>query len=132
MPQDHIERLRHADLILDTLICNGHTTTADALWAGVPVVTKKGSHFASRVSESLLRAMEMPELVGEDAAQMISIAKELGVNPSHRSSIREKLSLKRKSSPLFNTALFTLNFERAIEKMVERQRLGLAPELIDV
>ncbi len=132
MPQDHIERLRHADVILDTLICNGHTTTADALWAGVPVVTKKGSHFASRVSESLLRAMEMPELVGEDAAQMISIAKELGVNPSHRSSIREKLSLKRKSSPLFNTALFTLNFERAIEKMVERQRLGLAPELIDV
>jgi len=132
VPQDHIERLRHADVILDTLICNGHTTTADALWAGVPVVTKKGSHFASRVSESLLRAIEMPELVGSDASHMIEIAKDLGLNASKRSAVREKLRLNRKSSPLFNTALFTLNFERAIEIMVERKRLGLAPELIDV
>jgi predicted O-linked N-acetylglucosamine transferase (SPINDLY family) len=74
----------------------------------------------------------MPELVGSDASHMIEIAKDLGLNASKRSAVREKLRLNRKSSPLFNTALFTLNFERAIEIMVERKRLGLAPELIDV
>jgi predicted O-linked N-acetylglucosamine transferase (SPINDLY family) len=131
-PNDHIERLRHADVVLDTLICNGHTTTADALWAGVPVVTKKGSHFASRVSESLLRAIDMPELVAQDTQQMISIAKDLGLNVSRRSGLRHQLKQNRSTSPLFDTAKFARNFERAIEKMVLRQRSGLKPELIDV
>ena len=125
MPHEHIERLRHADVVLDTLICNGHTTTADALWAGVPVVTKKGSHFASRVSESLLRAIEMPELVGLDTAHMIGIAKELGTQANHRFAIREKLQRNKRTSPLFDTEKFTLHFEQAIEKMVMRHRNGL-------
>ena len=63
-PHDHFARLPVADAILDALVCNGHTTTSDALWAGVPVITAHGAHFASRVSESLLNAIGLSELVG--------------------------------------------------------------------
>src|SRR3984885_11072965 len=73
-PKEHLARLQLADAVLDALICNGHTTTSDALWAGVPVITARGRHFASRVSESLLNAMELPELIGSSPDEMVRIA----------------------------------------------------------
>jgi len=131
-PQDHSARLPVADAILDALICNGHTTTSDALWAGVPVITAHGRHFASRVSESLLNAMDLPELVGSDQDDMVRIAKRVANEPGYRSELRHKVAANRLSAPLFDTARFTRDFEAGIEMMVQRQRGGLEPGHIDV
>ncbi len=131
-PHDHLTRLQLADAVLDTLVCNGHTTTSDALWAGVPVITARGRHFASRVSESLLNAIELPELVGTDHDDMVRIAKRIGTDPDFRAAIRRKVAANRLTSPLFDTARFTRNFETAIEMMVARHRRGEAGEHIDV
>ncbi len=131
-PHEHLARLQLADAVLDTLVCNGHTTTSDALWAGVPVITSHGRHFASRVSESLLNAMGLPELVGIDHDDMVRIARRIGVDAEFRSALRAKVAANRLTAPLFDTARFTRDFERAIETMVERQRSGLAADHIDV
>ncbi len=95
-PSEHLARLQLADAILDTLACNGHTTTSDALWAGVPVVTARGKHFASRVSESLLNAMDLPELVGTDHADMVRIAKRIGVDAAYRAALRQQVLAGRR------------------------------------
>jgi protein O-GlcNAc transferase len=131
-PRDHLTRLRLADAILDALVCNGHTTTSDALWAAVPVITARGKHFASRVSESLLNAMELPELVGADYDDMVRIAKRIGTDADYRAALRSKVAAKRSSAPLFDTLRFTRNFEGAIEMMVEHHRSGGAPKHLDV
>ena len=131
-PREHLARLQLADAILDALVCNGHTTTSDALWAGVPVITCHGKHFASRVSESLLNAMELPELVGTDPDDMVRIAKLIGTDAGYRSALRSKVAENRLSTPLFDTARFTRNFERAIEMMVAQHRRGAAGAHIDV
>ncbi|HEV2701508.1 MAG TPA: methyltransferase domain-containing protein [Steroidobacteraceae bacterium] len=131
-PREHLARLQLADAILDTLVCNGHTTTSDALWAGVPVVTARGAHFASRVSESLLNGVGIPELVGADADDMVRIATRIGTDPSYRQALRARVAGNRSSAPLFDTARFTRDFEVAVAMMVERQRSGLGLEHIDV
>ena len=131
-PREHLARLQLADAVLDTLVCNGHTTTSDALWAGVPVITCRGRHFASRVSESLLNAIDLPELVGSDHEDMVRIARHIGTDAGYRAELRSKLAANRLSSPLFDTARFTRNFESAIEMMINRQRSGAVPSHIDV
>lgn len=131
-PTDHLKRLPHADVFLDTLICNGHTTTSDALWAGVPVITVRGRHFASRVSESLLNAMDLSELVAHDQEEMVRIAKRIGMESSYRLQLREKVIANRQTTPLFDTARFARDFETGIELMVHRQRQGLPAAHIDV
>ncbi len=131
-PHDHFARLPAADAILDALVCNGHTTTSDALWSGVPVITARGAHFASRVSESLLNAMDLPELVGSDQDDMVRIAKRVASDADYRAMLRIKVATQRLEAPLFDTARFTRDFETAIEMMVERHRSGLAPGHIDV
>jgi protein O-GlcNAc transferase len=131
-PHEHSARLPVADAILDALICNGHTTTSDALWAGVPVITARGRHFASRVSESLLNAMGLAELVGSDQDDMVLIAKRIGSDPGYRAELRNKVAANRLSAPLFDTARFTRDFETGITMMVERNRSGLPAGHIDV
>ncbi|HTC43977.1 MAG TPA: DUF5672 family protein [Steroidobacteraceae bacterium] len=131
-PTEHLTRLQLADAFLDALVCNGHTTTSDALWAGVPVITARGRHFASRVSESLLNAMELPELVGCDEDDMVRIARRIGADASYRATLRADVAAKRQTAPLFDTARFTRDFEAALESMVGRHREGLPPAHIDV
>ncbi|MEJ0007422.1 MAG: hypothetical protein WDM77_13920 [Steroidobacteraceae bacterium] len=114
MPPEHLARLQLADAMLDTLICNGHTTTSDALWAKVPVVTARGRHFASRVSESLLNAMELPELVGSDQDDMVRIATRIGTDAHYRTALRDKVAANRLSAPLFDTARFTRNLKAGL------------------
>jgi predicted O-linked N-acetylglucosamine transferase (SPINDLY family) len=122
-PAQHIARLQLADAALDTLVCNGHTTTSDALWAGVPVITARGWHFASRVSESLLNAVNLPELVGTDTDDMVRIAVRFGRDAEYRRALRAELAANRVTAPLFDTERFTRNFENAISMMVEASRL---------
>jgi ADP-heptose:LPS heptosyltransferase len=95
-------------------------------------VTARGRHFASRVSESLLNAMSLPELVGSDADDMVRIARRIGTDAAYRTALREKVSANRLVSPLFDTARFTRDFEAAIRMMVERHRSGQAHEHMDV
>ncbi|MFJ4457742.1 methyltransferase domain-containing protein [Pseudomonas sp. NPDC089392] len=131
-PEQHLARLQLADAVLDTLVCNGHTTTSDALWAGVPVITARGSHFCSRVSESLLNAIELPELVGANQDDMVRICQRIGSDGDYRRALRDKVAANRLTTPLFDTLRFTRNFETAIELMTQQHRNGVKGEHIDV
>lgn len=131
-PRQHLARLQLADVILDTLVCNGHTTTSDALWAGVPVITARGQHFCSRVSESLLNALGLPELVGADHDDMVRVATRMGTDAGYRAAVRNKAAGNRLTAPLFDTARFTRDFETAIAMMVGQHRSGAAKQHIDV
>lgn len=131
-PQEHLARLQLADAALDTLVCNGHTTTSDALWAGVPVITARGRHFASRVSESLLNAIGLPELVGADSDAMVAIARRIAEDAAYRVDLRQRLAAQRDSAPLFDTARFTRDLESAITLLVQRREQGLPDQHVDV
>ena len=131
-PHDHLARLQLADAVLDTLICNGHTTTSDALWAGVPVITARGRHFASRVSESLLHAIEVPELVAADPQDMVRLGRRVATDAAYRQDLRARVEANRATAPLFDTERFTRNFETAIEMMVQQHAVSGARAPIDV
>lgn len=128
----HIARLQAADIGLDTFPYNGHTTTSDKLWAGLPVVTKKGSNFASRVSESLLNALGVPELVASDDDEYVRLCVDLAKDHEKRAAIRQKIADNRFSAPLFDTERFTRHLEQAYEMMAERAKAGLEPDHLDV
>jgi len=129
---EHLARQRLADLGLDTRWVNGHTTTSDALWAGLPVVTVEGTNFASRVAASLLRAVELPELVTDSLAGYAALALELARNPEKLSDVRRKLAEKRETAPLFDTERFARNLERGFREMWRRHRSGEEPSVIAV
>jgi len=121
---DHLARHALADLFFDTLVFNGHTTTADALWSGVPVLTRPGETFASRVAGSMLAAIGLPELVVPDLVAYESRAIELAKDPELASGLRRKLAQQRTTFPLFDTPRFTKNLERAFDQMWSRYEAG--------
>ncbi|WP_197434361.1 glycosyl transferase [Agrobacterium vitis] len=129
---EHVHRLPLADLALDTFPCNGHTTTSDMLWGGLPVLTKRGHCFAGRVSESLLKAVGLDQLVADDEEVFVSLAAHLARQPDKIAALKSHLAASRHTAPLFNTLRFTRHLERAYEMMAERARAGLAPTRIDV
>jgi predicted O-linked N-acetylglucosamine transferase (SPINDLY family) len=129
---DHLARHRLADLFLDTLPYNAHTTASDALWAGLPVLTKIGESFAGRVAASLLTAIGLRELIVQGSEQFESLAIELATAPGKLSLIRERLARNRSIAPLFDTELFTRHLEGAYVTMMERSRAGLPPESIEI
>ena len=103
--KDHLSRLRLADLFLDTPNYNAHATAADALWAGVPVLTQIGETFAGRVAASQLSALGMPELITKTQDEYFSKALELANNPQLLKDLRNKQELNRFTAPLFDTCL---------------------------
>ncbi len=109
----HLARLQLADLVLDTRIYNGHTTTLDALWAGVPVVTVPGGHFASRVSASQLHAIGLEKLICNDLEGYHRLAVELARNPARLQDLKKQLAQNRKHYPLFDTETTVRNLELA-------------------
>jgi len=129
---EHLSRLKWADLALDTCIVNGHTTTSDSLWAGVPVITIQGSHFASRVSSSLLRAVGLPELVTDCLKEYEKLAVQLTLDSSKLNAFRHKLNVNRLKMPLFDTSRFVRNLERAYSEMWSIFLEGRAPAHIEV
>ncbi len=133
LPKDrHLARLGLADLSLDTRIYNGHTTTTDSLWAGVPVLTLLGGHFASRVSASLLGAIGLAELVAPDLAAYERMAIALAREPKRLAAIRARLGANRSTTPLFDTGRFVRGLERAYARMSALSRAGRPPEPIDL
>jgi predicted O-linked N-acetylglucosamine transferase (SPINDLY family) len=127
---EHLARHRHADLFLDTFPYNAHTTTSDALWAGLPVLTLMGKSFASRVAASLLNAVGLSELITNTQEEYESLAIDLAMNPQNIADLKLKLARNRLTTPLFDTPLFAKNLETAYIKMMERYQADLKPDHI--
>lgn len=127
-PAEHLVRHRCADLFLDTLPYNAHTTASDALWAGLPLLTCEGDTFAGRVAMSLLRALDLPELITHNGDEFERRAIELAGHPEQLSSIRQKLMQNRSATPLFDTRRSARDIEAAFRTMQERRLAGLAPQ----
>ncbi len=128
----HLERLGHCDLVFDTRIVNGAATTSDALWAGVPVLTIKGKHFASRMSASILTAMEFEELITDHIKAYEKTAVGIALNRDRQNRLKEKIEKNIIKTPLFNTRRFAKHLEQAFEKMVADARDGKQPSIIDI
>ncbi len=128
----HFARLALADLALDTRLYNGHTTTSDALWQGLPVLTLIGRHFASRVSASLLNAAGLAELIVEDLDSYRSLALDLARDPDRLAAIRRRCAENRDRSPLFATEKFVRHLETAYATAWQRHQAGLLPARFDV
>ncbi len=125
---EHLARHRQADLFLDTLPVNAHTTASDALWAGLPVLTCKGRAFAGRVAASLLHAVGLPELVTENLEDYESQALALATRPDKLAGIRAQLEQNRMTCPLFDTDRFSRHIESAYQTMWERYQQGKSPK----
>jgi predicted O-linked N-acetylglucosamine transferase (SPINDLY family) len=129
---DHLARYGLADLFLDTFPYNAHTTTIDSLKAGVPVLTRMGQSFASRVAASLLNAIGLPELIANTQEEYEALAIELAMNPQKLADIKLKLANNRLTTPLFDTPLFAKNLEAAYLQMYERYQADLQPDHIEI
>jgi protein O-GlcNAc transferase len=130
--KDHLARHRLADLFLDTLPYNAHTTASDALWAGLPVLTCLGTTFVGRVAASLLNAAWLPELVTNNLEEYEALAVKLATKPSLMQSIRRKLEANRLTCPLFDTDRFRRHIEAAYMTMWELWLRGEEPRSFSV
>jgi protein O-GlcNAc transferase len=130
--EQHLARLSLADLALDTRIYNGHATTIDALWTGVPVIALKGSHFASRVSASILTAIGLPDLITHTLEEYESLTVRLAHNRGELHEIRQRLIKNRLTEPLFATLRFVKNLEKTYKKMWETFLAGEKPRRLEI
>jgi predicted O-linked N-acetylglucosamine transferase (SPINDLY family) len=126
-PEDHLARFGLADLFLDTLPYNAHTTASDALWTCVPVITCMGEAFAGRVAASLLKAADLPELVTHTLEDYRARALELGRDRGAINRLKERLALSHSASSLFDTRGFTRHLEAAYTQMWQLRQQGEAP-----
>jgi predicted O-linked N-acetylglucosamine transferase (SPINDLY family) len=127
----HLARHRLADLFLDTLHVNAHTSASDALWAGLPILTVAGEAFAGRVAASLLHAVGMPDLVAPTLDDYERTAVALARSPERLQALRARLQANRTRMPLFDTAATTRDLERAYETMHARFMSGAEPVAFD-
>jgi protein O-GlcNAc transferase len=129
---EHLARHRLADLFLDTLPFNAHTTPSDALWAGLPIVTCPGTTFASRVAGSLLHAIGMPDLVVGSLQDYETLALRIARDRDLRAALRARLERNRRTSALFDSARLARNIETAYRRMWEIRRAGRGPKAFSV
>jgi predicted O-linked N-acetylglucosamine transferase (SPINDLY family) len=133
VPQaEHLARQKLADLFLDTFSYNAHTTTSDALWAGLPVVTKLGEGFAARVAGSLLTAIGLPELITQSEEAYEALALALATDPNELAKIKSKLEANRLTQPLFDSAMYTRHLETGYQMAYDRYFTGNSPDAIIV
>jgi len=123
----HLARQRLADLFLDALPCNAHTTASDALWVGLPVLTCMGETFSGRVAASLLTAMDLPELITHSPEEYAQAALTLALDKGRLEQIRHKLAEQRQTAPLFDSHRYARNLESSFETMVDIMRSAEAP-----
>ena len=120
--EKHLARIKNADLFLDTIPYNAHTTASDALWVEGPVLTLSGKSFASRVGSSILTTIGLTELIASSIKEYESIALNLAKSPNKLSSIKQKLRKNIATKPLFDTKLYTKNLEEAYEKIWKQHK----------
>ncbi|SNB79178.1 Predicted O-linked N-acetylglucosamine transferase, SPINDLY family [Arboricoccus pini] len=128
----NLARLGLADLFLDSLPFNAHTTASDALWAGVPLLTCTGTNFAGRVATGVLHALDLPELVTDSLEAYLALANQLATQPRRLNALKARLRGNRQTAPLFNTSMFTRHLEAAYQTMWQRHEQGLPPKSFDV
>jgi protein O-GlcNAc transferase len=125
--EHHLARIKVADLFLDTVPYNAHTTASDALWVGLPVLTCRGRSFAGRVAASLLEAIGLPELVADSLQEYETLGLQLATDPTSLRTIRQRLRANRSIAPLFDTQLTRKCIEAAYLKMWEIHKSGDLP-----
>jgi predicted O-linked N-acetylglucosamine transferase (SPINDLY family) len=130
--REHLERHAAADLVLDTFPCNAHTTASDALWAGTPLLTRRGEGFASRVAASLLAAVGLAELITTSPQDYEEAAVRIALDAALSASLKERLVANRARAPLFDTHRFTRRLEAAYVAAFARQLAGEAPDHLDI
>lgn len=123
----HLARIQLADLFLDTLPYNAHTTASDALWAGLPVLTCTGETFAGRVAASLLQAIDMPELICSSLAEYEQKALQIALDSEYYAKLRAKLISQRHTTALFDTDRFRRQLEAVYQTIDQRSKQGLPP-----
>jgi predicted O-linked N-acetylglucosamine transferase (SPINDLY family) len=128
----HLARHRLADLFLDTLPYNAHTTASDALWAGLPLITCAGRSFAARVAASLLGAVGLPDLVTTSLGDYQALALALARDPQRLAALRARLAANLPDAPLFDTDRTRRQVETAYATAWRRRMAGLAPRSFDV
>lgn len=117
---DHLARIKVADLFLDTYPYNAQTTASDALWAGLPILTRMGNSFSSKVAASLLNSVGLQDLITNNDEIYMQLAITLGNNPHKLNDIKQKLIESKNISPLYNNKLYTRNLEQAFELMIDK------------
>ena len=130
--EEHLARHRLADLFLDTLPYNAHTTAVDALWVGVPVITCKGRSLYARVAASLLQAVGLGEMITDNLADYEALALALARDPPRLAALKQKLAATRTIAPLFDTARFTRAMETVFTTMRDIHRRGEEPQAFTV
>lgn len=129
---EHLARQQLADLFLDTLPYNAHTTASDALWSGLPILTLAGESFSSRVAASLLKAINLEELIANSQEEFEVKAIEYALDSEALKAVKEKLVNSRHTSPLFDTEAFTRHIEAAFLTMYDRYQTGLPPHSFEI
>ena len=119
----HLARQQQADIFLDTFPCNAHTTASDALWAGLPVLTCSGKSFVSRVAGSLLRAIDLPELITDNLTDYQNLALKLANDRGLLADIRAKLAKNRTHSALFDSVRFCRGLEAVLTEVWQKGRV---------
>ena len=117
--EDHLSRIKCADLFLDTFNFNAHTTASDALWSGVPIITKQGKSFSARVCSSLLTSLGLKELIVQDNEEYEEKAFSIATNKLYLEDLKYRLNQSRTKSTLFDTKGFTRNLEEIFFKLVK-------------
>lgn len=128
----HLARIKLVDLMLDTFTCNGHTTTTDALWSGVPVITLLGTHFASRVSASILNAINLPELITESEKNYFDKISYYCEHLDALNALKQKIAANRLTTPLFDNKAFVRHLDKAYLEIFKRHQAKLPPDHIEV
>ena len=126
--EEHLKRIQLADLFLDTFPYNAHTTASDSLRMGLPLITKTGNSFASRVAASLLNAIDLPELITATKEEFELLAIDLANNHDKLLKIKNRLLSNLSVSPLFNSKLFTQHLETAYKIIYNRYLDNLPPD----
>jgi predicted O-linked N-acetylglucosamine transferase (SPINDLY family) len=128
--EDHLARYRQASIFLDTHPYNAHTTAADALMAGLPVVTYMGNSFPSRVAGGLVRAAGIPELATQSIEDYEAVALRLALNPEMLAVVKNKIASASQHYSLFDTQGFCLNLEANYTAMWRSMELGSARDAL--
>ena len=130
--ENYLAQLKHADVYLDTFVYNAGATASNALFMGVPVITKIGKSYTARMASSLLRSIDLSELITTSPEDYEKLAFELSTNPEKLKKIKNKLAANRVKKPLFNTEMFTLYFEKGLEQIFDNYIKGKDPQNIYV
>ena len=121
---EHLVRIQFADLFLDTFPYNAHTTCSDSIWAGVPILTKKGKSFHSRVASSLLKTSNLEELITYSDKEYVDKAVKIANDKQYLKYLKSRLNKSRETNPLFNSEFYTKKLEQAFEIIYKRKLEG--------